>query len=52
MPNLKLGLKVRFRKRSGIITSTYHSYLRIKLDDDKRLRLVHPKDDDLEILYS
>ncbi|MBK7380474.1 MAG: hypothetical protein IPJ03_16085 [Ignavibacteriales bacterium] len=52
MPNLKLGLKVKFRKQSGKITSTYYPYLRIRLDNDKRLRLVHPKDDDLEILYS
>ena len=52
MPDLKRGLRVKYKNMPGKITSTYHSYLRIKLDDGKVLGCVHPKDDNLKILYT
>ncbi|GJQ61134.1 MAG: hypothetical protein SCALA702_01870 [Melioribacteraceae bacterium] len=51
MPNLKKGLKVTYRGKTGKITGFVNSYIKIKTDDGLVNGNVHPQDEELEIMY-
>lgn len=38
----KRGARVRYKGKLGVITGSYHQYLRIRLDGEKRSDVYHP----------